>query len=125
MPNESLSSPIGNAQNKKDSVALYFLKASTSLFLYNEPKVRSRVTSKLDLADQSGDDQDGPKEGREGSLPADLLAEYLKTTKSTKPVTSSKEVDSRFAIFEESETQYIKSSLKFVAFPFALEQKAD
>lgn len=40
-------------------------------------------------------------------------------------MTSSKEVNSQFAIFDESETQYIKTSMKFVTFPFSLEQKAD
>jgi hypothetical protein len=42
-----------------------------------------------------------------------------------KPILSSKEVNSQFAIFDESETQYIKNSMKFVTFPFFLDQKSD
>lgn len=55
----------------------------------------------------------------------DLLSEFLKKTKHVKPIQSSKEVNSQFAIFDESETQYIKNSMKFVTFPFILDQKLD
>lgn len=51
------------------------------------------------------------------------MGEFLKKSKHIKPIQSGKEVNSQFAIFDESETQYIKTSMKFVTFPFFLEQR--
>lgn len=55
-----------------------------------------------------------------GSFNLDLLDEFLNRTSSIKPVTSNIEVNTHFAFFEESETEYVKKSMTMMTFPFEI-----